>query len=99
MDRSQLYVRILVDDKVIPLSTAIKECRGKETCTYELVHRYIQSRLVSDIEELCFTHINYEELNSEDLPWWLVVTIVTPLVAISLYAIKSELNRNKLPEP
>ena len=98
-DRSQFYVRLLVDDQEVPLSDAISDCKDKSTCSYDLVHNYISNRLVNNLEELCFTHLNYEELNSEDIPWWLAISIVVPLVAISLYGIKIALNKYNLPAP
>lgn len=50
------------------------------------------------MNELCFTHLNYADLNAEDIDWWIAAVVVVPLVGVSLYFINVVLDRYKILE-
>jgi hypothetical protein len=95
LDRSRFYVRILVDDKVLNLTT-INGC-GWKVCDFESFYRFVNYRLISeDLHSLCLSHLNYEELNTEGvLQLGIVICIVISMILISLFAINLCLIRLK----
>ena len=70
-------------------------------CSWESLAAFLDQRSLPrnlDPDRVCFGHLENRDrpqIVDGNVPWWLAAVIATPLVAISLYLIRRQMNKNE----